>query len=69
MQLDLKGGVKGEVSVVVTAAPFRPVTAVIDIHIQGDGLLLRHRGSWGKDGGRWRETGRQREQEKEKWMA
>lgn len=35
---------------VVTAAPFSPVTAVVNV--QSGRLLLRHRGSWGTHGGR-----------------
>lgn len=41
VQLDLKGGVEGEVSVIIAAAPFGPVAAVVDVHVQGDCLLLR----------------------------
>lgn len=40
MQLDLKGGVEGEVSMIIAAAPFSPVTAVVDINVQSDCLLL-----------------------------
>lgn len=45
MQLDLEGGVEGEVAMVVAAAPLGAVAAVVDIHVQRDRLLLRHRGS------------------------
>lgn len=41
VQLDLKGGVEGEVAVVITAAPFSSVAAVVNIHVHGDRLLLR----------------------------
>lgn len=55
VQLDLKGGVEGEVSMVITAAPFGSVAAVVNVHIQSDRLLLRDCGSWRTDGGRWRD--------------
>lgn len=59
---------------VITAAPFGSVAAVVNVHIQGDRLLLRDCSSWGKvegadrnrEGGRWRdrETGKQRKQKR-----
>lgn len=65
VQLDLKGRVKGEVSVVITAAPLGSVTAVVNVHIQSDGLLLWDCSRWGTDRGRERggETGRQEAKE------
>lgn len=45
VQLDLEGGVEGEVAVVVAAAPLGAVAAVVDVHVQRDRLLLRHCGS------------------------
>lgn len=44
VQLDLEGGVEGEVAVVVAAAPLGAVAPVVDVHVQRDRLLLRHRG-------------------------
>lgn len=65
MQLDLEGGVEGEVAVVVAAAPLAAVTAVVHVHVQGDRLLLRDgggcRGGNGKTGGK--------ENEKERWRG
>lgn len=64
MQLDLEGGVEGEVAVVVAAAPLGAVATVVHVHVQRDRLLLRDGGSWstgrGRDGGvegRHRTTG------------
>lgn len=76
VQLDLKGSVEGEVSVIITAAPFRSVTAVVNIHVQSDCLLLWDRCScitegWGVGGGgvERQEDNRQREQKKRRWTA
>ena len=71
VQLDLKSGIKGEVSVIVTATPFGSVTAVVDVDIQGDGLLLGDCSSWRADGGRGRDrwTGWSRKHDKERWMV
>lgn len=53
VELDLKGGVEGEVSVVIAAAPLHAVAAVVDVHIQGDHFLLRDGGGCdGSKGGR-----------------
>lgn len=58
VQLDLEGGVEGEVAVVVAAAPLSAVAAVVDVHVQCDRLLLRH-------GGSCTETFRRQERRKE----
>lgn len=63
VQLDLKSSVEGEVSMVITAAPFGSIAAVVNVHVQGDRLLLRDCSSWGRvegadrgrEGGRWRD--------------
>lgn len=60
VQLDLKGGVEGEVSVVVAAAPLSAVAAVVDVHVQGDRLLLR-------DGGSCRGKSKNERKENKKW--
>ncbi|KAG9342540.1 hypothetical protein JZ751_015919 [Albula glossodonta] len=44
VELDLEGGVEGEVAVVIAAAPFRAVAAVVDIHVQRDRFLVGHAG-------------------------
>lgn len=73
VQLDLKGSVEGEVAMVITAAPFGSVAAVVYVHVQSDRLLLRDCSSWRTDGQRegGGETDRQeaRKQKKERWMA
>ena len=46
MQLDLEGRVQREVAVVVTAAPLQPVRAVVHVHVQGHGPLLRDSGGY-----------------------
>lgn len=55
VQLDLEGSVEGEVSVIITAAPFGSVTAVVNVHVQSDRLLLRDCSSCRTEGGRWRD--------------
>lgn len=60
VQLDLKGGIEGEVSVIITAAPLSPVTAVVDVHIQSDCLLLRDGSGWRKEGRKTRGKGSKR---------
>lgn len=61
MELDLKGGVEGEVAVVVTAAPLHAVAAIVHVHVQGDQFLLGDSGGCG-DGsrGRCRRRGRKK---------
>lgn len=66
VQLDLEGSVEGEIAVIITAAPFCSVTAVVNVHIQSDSLLLWDCRSYGKkkvvgDGGG--ETGGQEAKE------
>lgn len=74
MQLDLEGGVEGEVAVVITAAPLGPVAAVVHVHVQSDRLLLGDCSSWRTDGGREgggeeRQTDKEaKEAEGERWM-
>lgn len=46
VKLDLKGSVEEEVAMVITAAPFHPVTAIVHIHIQSDHFLLWNSGSY-----------------------
>lgn len=56
---------------VITAAPFGSVAAVVNVHIQGDCLLLWDCSSWGirpRHGGRDRETESKGSKEKETWM-
>ncbi len=65
MQLNLKGRVEGEVSMIITAAPFGSVTAVVHIHVQSDGLLLRDCGSWRTDEGRVGGAEKRRQEAKE----
>lgn len=45
VELDLKGSVEGEVSMVIRAAPLHAVTAIVHIHIQSDHFLLWNSGS------------------------
>lgn len=65
VQLNLEGSIKGEVSMIITAAPFSSVTTVVNVHIQSDCLLLRDCCSWRTDGGRMEggQTGRQEAKE------
>lgn len=53
LQLDLKGSFQRKVAMVVATAPLSSVTAVIDIHVQRDCLLLWDCSSWRTDGQRW----------------
>lgn len=50
VQLDLKGSIEGEVAMVIATAPFRPITAIVDINVQGDCFLLWNCGSWERRG-------------------
>lgn len=65
VQLDLKGSVEGEVAVVIAAAPLGSVTAVVDVHVESDRLLLWNCSSYRTRGQGW-ETGRRETKQQRK---
>lgn len=45
VQLDLEGSIEGEVAMIIAAAPLGAVATIVNVHIQGDCLLLWNSGS------------------------
>lgn len=69
VQLDFKGNIEGEVAMVIATAPFRPITAIVHINVQGDCFLLWNCGGCERRGkNRARKTGRVEMAKKMKWQ-
>lgn len=69
VQLDFKGSIEGEVAMVIATAPFRPITTIVHINVQGDCFLLWNCGSWERSSkNRARKTGRVEMAKRMKWQ-